>query len=70
MVEVIKISMRAARVNADLRLIEAANKLGISANTLTAFEKGKAIPSWDMAKKMSDVYCFPVDNIIFTRESA
>ena len=42
--EVIQISLAAARVNADLSQKEAAEKIGVAPVTLSRWEKGEAIP--------------------------
>ena len=57
--------MKAARVNAQLTLEEAAKELGITKNTLINYENGKVSPRIDMAKKMADVYAIPISEINF-----
>ena len=42
----VKISIRAARVNAGFLLKEAADRLGISSKTLGNWEKGITFPNW------------------------
>ena len=59
------ITMKAARVNANLTQTEAANALGISKNTLNGYENGKVIPKVDVAQKMANLYGLSVDDIIF-----
>ena len=63
--QVPKISLAAARVNAGLSQEEAAKKLSISKETLSNYERGKSIPNWDMVKKIESVYQFPTDYIFF-----
>lgn len=65
-----KITLRAARVNADLSQKAAAAKLGVNVATLQNYESGKTVPDWDMVKLIEEVYRFPADFIIFTRKSA
>ena len=65
-----KISLKAARVNANLSQKTAANQLGISVATLQNYESGKTIPDWDMVKEIESVYRFPADYILFARNSA
>lgn len=60
-----KITMAAARVNAGLSQDQASKKLDISKETLSNYENGKTKPSWNMVKKMEEVYNFPSDFIIF-----
>ncbi|HRR40115.1 MAG TPA: helix-turn-helix transcriptional regulator [Syntrophales bacterium] len=66
----LKITMKAARVNVGLRQDEAAKLLGITVNNLALFEKMKAVPAWEIVNKMSEIYKIPVENLLFTRESA
>lgn len=60
-----KISLKAARVNARLTLIEAARLLGIGKDRLIKWEKhsGLVPPVWQ--QKISDAYQMPVDMIYF-----
>lgn len=60
-----KITLKAARVNAGLSQKEAAEKLNISKCTLANYEKGIFSPSWDMVKKIGNLYDFPIDFIFF-----
>ncbi len=61
----LKISMRAARVNANLTRREAAEMLGITLDTLRNYESGKTIPRADIMAKMEEVYHFPAEYIKF-----
>ena len=63
--EIPKIQLKAARVNADLSQDEAAKLLNISKATLQNYESGKTIPQWDMVKRIGEVYRFPTDFIFF-----
>lgn len=65
-----KITLKAARVNADLSQKQAADALGVSVATLQNYESGKTVPDWDVVMRIGDAYHFPVDFIIFARESA
>lgn len=60
-----KISLKAARVNARLTLIEAARLLGIGKDKLIKWEKhsGLVPPVWQ--QKISAVYKMPLDMIYF-----
>ncbi len=68
--ENIRISLEAARVNANLIQKEAAKKIGISTATLQNYESGKTVPTWEMATKISKVYDFPLEHIFFGRKDA
>ena len=65
-----KITLKAARVNADLSQKQAAAALGVNVATLQNYETGKTVPDWDMVMRIGEVYGFPTDFIIFTRNSA
>lgn len=60
-----KITLRAARVNANLTLEEAAKALGITKNTLISYEKYRTIPDMEMGTAMASLYGMSVDNLIF-----
>ena len=59
------ISMKAARVNVGMTQSEAAKSLNISKNTLIGYEKGRVMPSIDVAINMARLYGQSVDDIIF-----
>lgn len=61
------VTLKAARVNAELTQKEAAEKLGISKQTLANYEMYKTKPDIEMANKMVALYDLPVDAIIFLR---
>ena len=60
-----QISLRAARVNANLNQEEAAKLLGISVSTLIKWEKHPEHISSLEQSKISEVYKMPVDFINF-----
>ena len=60
-----KITMKAARVNARLTQENAAKKLGIAASTLIKWEKRPdRIPAYRQ-KSIAETYSMPIDSIIF-----
>lgn len=65
--EMPKISLKAARVNANLSQHQAADALGINVSTLQNYETGKTIPDWTMVKEIERVYQFPADFILFVQ---
>lgn len=65
-----KITLKAARVNANMSQKDAATALGVNVSTVQNYETGKTIPDWEMVKRIEKVYRFPADFIIFTQESA
>ena len=62
-----RISIKAARINVNLSLDEAAKKIGVNKRTLINYEKGTTIPNWETADKMSDVYGIPTDYLRFEK---
>lgn len=63
------ITMKAARVNANMTQKEAAGHLGISKGTLSNYEKYKTIPDVAMSQKMAALYGLTVNDIIFLGNS-
>lgn len=61
----IKISIKAARVNAGFTIVEASKRLGISPSTLVAWEKKPEKISAANQDKIASVYGISTDNIIF-----
>ncbi len=55
----VRITLRAARVNADLTLTEAAELIGVTRTTLSNWERGKTEPKSSQIEKMSQVYQMP-----------
>ena len=60
-----KISLEAARVNANLSQREASEKLGLSKETLRNYETGKTSPTIEMAVRMCSLYHVPQEHINF-----
>lgn len=65
---VIKITLKAARVNAGLTITEAAKLIGISPTTLIKWEKNSGIVTPVKQLDIQRVYKFPIDNIFFGSE--
>lgn len=59
----IRISVKAARVNKGLTIQEAAKELGVSVSTLSAYENGNPNPRFEVLEKMSVLYGIPVENL-------
>ena len=59
----LQISLAAARVNADLTQDEAADKMGVSRQTIVNWEKGRVIPGIPEMAMLSRIYNIPQDNI-------
>jgi transcriptional regulator with XRE-family HTH domain len=62
---VVKISIRAARVNAGFSQKEAADLLGVSNKTLSNWEKGITFPSAEKIPTLCELYGVPYDLLNF-----
>ena len=62
------IKLRTARVDMGLTLEEAANKLGITKNTLISYEKYRTIPDIRMGRAIAELYGKSVNDLIFLPE--
>lgn len=60
-----KISIKAARVNANLTLEQAAVELGVTRSTLSDYECGKTSYKQEVLNKMLEVYDIPFEAIRF-----
>lgn len=60
-----RVTMKAARTNADLTLDDAANALNISVQTLINWEKGRSEPVISQAYKLATLYGADINDIIF-----
>lgn len=65
----VKITLRAARVNAGFNLVEASRKFGINKDTLLRYEKDSSNVPRKFFIQIEEVYGIPVDNIFFGCES-
>ena len=60
-----KITLRAARSNANLTQAEAAKKIGVSRDTIANWENGKTSPSVGKFKRIEAVYGISYDELDF-----
>ena len=60
-----KVSMKAARINAELNLAEAADKIGVSISTVKNWEAKKTFPNQPMIERICEVYAIPYDMLKF-----
>lgn len=63
-------TLRAARVNADLTQREAAEKIGVSAAMIVSWEKGRNYPTVDKLPKILDTYNVSYDDLNFLPRSS
>ncbi len=59
----LKISLAAARVNAELTQETVAERLSISPATLSKWEKGQGEPTLSQFNKLADMYGISIDDI-------
>lgn len=64
-----KITLKAARVNAGLTLLEAAEAFEINKDTLSKYEKDSSNVPRSFFMKIEKIYGIPVDNIFFGPQS-
>jgi DNA-binding XRE family transcriptional regulator len=62
------ISLKAARINADMTQAQAAKALGISKNTLSNYEKYITSPSIEASKRIAELYGFETDAIKWAQD--
>ena len=65
----IKISLKAARVNADMTQDDVARELGVSNKTVLNWETGKTTPSPATVKALADLYRMPLNNIFLPNDN-
>lgn len=64
----LKISLAAARVNAQMTQSAVAEKMHVSKQTIINWEKGKIVPGTAQLQFLCNLYDFPVDNIFLPSE--
>ena len=62
------LTLKAARVNAELTRKEAAIRIGISPDTLGNYERGKSYPDIPILKSIERVYGVHYNDLIFAQE--
>lgn len=60
-----QVTLKAIRINKQLSQEEAAKLIGISADTLSNYERGKSYPDIPILKKIEEVYNISYENINF-----
>lgn len=60
-----KLTLRAARVNAGLTQDEVAKDIKKSKNTIVNYEKGRSVPDIETGKALARLYKMSVDDLIF-----
>lgn len=62
------LSLRAARINRNMTIEDAAAKVGLSARQLYRLEAGETIPKWDIVVKLAEVYGYATDDLRIERK--
>lgn len=60
-----KISLKAARINANLTQEAAAKSVNVEKETISRWERGKSEPKVSQAYALCELYGVPIDDIIF-----
>lgn len=67
--EKFKLSLKAARINAELTQAEAAKKLNVSKDTIAIWEKGERDPRVNQLRDLCKIYKCPEDIIFLKHQS-
>lgn len=67
--EKLRISLAAARVNAEMTQEEVAKEMHVSKNTVVNWEKGKSEPSISQSRELSKLYRMPLEYIFLPYKS-
>lgn len=62
----IKLKLKAARINAGLLQKEVAKKLNVTPQTILNWENGKRFPKQPMIEKLCELYSISYDDLDFT----
>lgn len=60
-----KLTLKAARINCNLTQQEAADKIGVTIDTIGNWERAKSFPNALHIRRIEEVYGVPYDNLIF-----
>lgn len=59
----IKISLKAARINAEMEQTDVAAEMGVLRDTIGRWERGQTKPRTDQLAKLCELYRIPAENI-------
>lgn len=68
--ELIQISLEAARVNAGLTQASVAEHMHVDRSTVRRWEKGEKVPDINECKALAELYQLPLDYIFFGKRLA
>lgn len=60
-----RITLKAARANARLTQQEAADKIGVTVDTIGNWERAKSFPNALQIRRIEEIYGVPYDGLIF-----
>lgn len=60
-----QLTLKAARTNAKYTQREAAQKIGVTVDTISNWERGKSFPNAIQIRRIEQVYGVPYDALIF-----
>lgn len=60
-----KISLKAARINANLTQKAAAKSVNVEKETISSWERGKSEPKVSQAYTLCELYGVPIDDVVF-----
>ena len=61
-----RITLKAARTNARLTQQEAADKIGVTVDTIGNWERAKSFPNALQIRRIEEIYGVPYDGLIFS----
>ena len=62
----LRITLKAARTNARLTQQEAADKIGVTVDTIGDWERAKSFPNALQIRRIEEIYGVPYDGLIFS----
>lgn len=62
----LRITLKAARTNARLTQQEAADKIGVTVDTIGNWERAKSFPNALQIRRIEEIYGVPYDGLIFS----
>lgn len=65
-----QISLKAARVNAEMTQKQAAERIGVDVSTIVSWENGKTSPKAPQLGELCNLYKLSVDSIFLSKKSS
>ncbi len=64
-----KITLKAARINQGLTQTQAGDKIGVSKDTISKWERGECVPNLKYIPAIEEAYCVKYDDLIFLSQN-